>query len=70
LKRVEGNLSLSRFENQNIKNVSCEQGDVGSLFYADNSFDAVLSMNGFHVFPEKEKAFSDIIFQDNSVLIR
>lgn len=38
-------------------NVSCVQGDVGSLPMADNSVDIVLSMNGFHAFPDKDKAF-------------
>ena len=40
-------------------NVSCVQGDVGSLPMADNSFDIVLSMNGFHAFPDKDKAFRE-----------
>ena len=42
-----------------IKNVTCIQGDVGKLSYADGTFDAVLSMNGFHAFPDKEAAFSE-----------
>ena len=36
------------------------QGDVGALPMADESFDIVLSMNGFHAFPDKEKAFREI----------
>lgn len=40
-------------------NVSCVQGDVGSLPMADNSVDIVLSMNGFHAFPDKDKAFQE-----------
>lgn len=35
------------------------QGDVGSLGFDAESFDIVLSMNGFHAFPDKEKAFSE-----------
>lgn len=35
------------------------QGDVGNLQMDDNSFDIVLSMNGFHAFPDKQKAFSE-----------
>lgn len=33
------------------------QGDVGNLQMDDESFDIVLSMNGFHAFPDKQKAF-------------
>lgn len=40
-------------------NISCVQGDVGSLPMGDNSFDIVLSMNGFHAFPDKDKAFRE-----------
>ncbi len=35
------------------------QGDVGSLTMEDKSFDIVLSMNGFHAFPDKKKAFRE-----------
>ena len=42
-----------------IGNVSCEQGDVGKLPYADGAFDAILSMNGFHAFPDKDSAFAE-----------
>lgn len=35
------------------------QGDVGNLKMDDESFDIVLSMNGFHAFPDKQKAFSE-----------
>lgn len=44
---------------QECVSVSCVQGDVGSLPMADNSFDIVLSMNGFHAFPDKNKAFQE-----------
>lgn len=40
-------------------NISCIQGDVGNLPMDDNSFDIVLSMNGFHAFPDKKKAFQE-----------
>ena len=39
--------------------VRCIQGDVGNLPMADESYDIVLSMNGFHAFPDKQKAFSE-----------
>ncbi|WP_276752152.1 class I SAM-dependent methyltransferase [Treponema succinifaciens] len=35
------------------------QGDVGNLQMDDESFDIVLSMNGFHAFPDKQKAFRE-----------
>lgn len=39
--------------------IECIQGDVGNLSMADDSFDIVLSMNGFHAFPDKQKAFRE-----------
>jgi ubiquinone/menaquinone biosynthesis C-methylase UbiE len=44
-----------RFEKEGIRNVQAVQGDVGALPFADGSFDTVLSMNGIHVFPNKER---------------
>ena len=35
-------------------NVKFVQGDVGALPFEDGSFDVVLSLNGFHAFPDKE----------------
>ena len=35
------------------------QGDVGNLQMDDESFDIVLSMNGFHAFPDIQKAFRE-----------
>ncbi|MDO4292751.1 MAG: class I SAM-dependent methyltransferase [Eubacteriales bacterium] len=35
------------------------QGDVGKLPFEDHTFDILISMNGFHAFPDKEKAFSE-----------
>ena len=35
------------------------QGVVGNLQMDDESFDVVLSMNSFHAFPDKQKAFSE-----------
>ena len=40
-------------------NISCIQGDVNSLPMDNSTFDIVLSMNGFHAFPDKEKAFRE-----------
>ena len=36
------------------------QGDVGALPYADDTFDIVLSLNGFHAFPDKEAAYREL----------
>lgn len=42
-----------------VKNVSFVQGDVGALPFEDESFDVVLSLNGFHAFPDKDAAFRE-----------
>ena len=39
--------------------IKLQQGDVGNLTFDDNTFDMVLSMNGFHAFPNKESAFEN-----------
>ena len=42
-----------------IRNVRFMQGDVGALPFEDESFDIVLSLNGFHAFPDKDAAFRE-----------
>ena len=42
-----------------VGNVSFAQGDVGALPFPDESFDLVLSLNGFHAFPDKEAAYRE-----------
>ena len=42
-----------------IKNITFLQGDVGALPFPDESFDIVLSLNGFHAFPDKEVAYRE-----------
>lgn len=42
-----------------VTNVRFVQGDAGALPFADESFDAVLSLNGFHAFPNKDAAFAE-----------
>ena len=42
-----------------IKNITFLQGDVGALPFEDESFDIVLSLNGFHAFPDKEAAYRE-----------
>ena len=48
-----------RAENAGIKNITFVQGDVGALPFEDESFDIVLSVNGFHAFPDKEAAYRE-----------
>ncbi|MDD4849962.1 MAG: class I SAM-dependent methyltransferase [Gemmiger sp.] len=43
-----------------IKNIQFQQGDVGALPFAEQSFDLVLSLNGFHAFPDKKAAYNEI----------
>ena len=50
----------SRFESNHIQNVKTIQGDICNLPFEDQSFDIVLSMNGFHAFPDKNKAFDEV----------
>ena len=42
-----------------IRNITFLQGDVGALPFGDESFDIVLSLNGFHAFPDKEAAYRE-----------
>ena len=48
-----------RAEKMGLSNVQFRQGDVGALPFEDDSFDLVLSLNGFHAFPDKEAAFRE-----------
>ena len=48
-----------RAEAMRIPHVAFVQGDVGALPFADESFDLVLSLNGFHAFPNKDAAYSE-----------
>ncbi|MCM1284929.1 MAG: class I SAM-dependent methyltransferase [Acetobacter sp.] len=43
-----------------ISNVRFMQGDVGNLPFDNDTFELVLSLNGFHAFPNKETAYSEI----------
>ena len=43
-----------------LTNVRFQQGDVGELPFEEDSFDLVLSLNGFHAFPDKEAAYREI----------
>ena len=46
-------------ERMGIANVRFQQGDVGALPFTDGCFDRVLSLNGFHAFPDKEAAYRE-----------
>ncbi len=48
-----------RAREMDITNIRFQQGDVGALPFPDNSFDAVVSLNGFHAFPNKEAAYRE-----------
>ena len=50
-----------RFRKAGISNIKTMQGDVGALPFKDGSFDIVLCMNGLHVFPDKDRAYSEIL---------
>ena len=49
-----------RAESMGLRNTRFQQGDVGKLPFADSSFDLVLSLNGFHAFPDKKAAYREI----------
>ena len=49
----------ARAEQMNLRGLKFLQGDVGALPFADNFFDLVLSVNGFHVFPDKNSAWAE-----------
>lgn len=51
------NIAARRFMDNHLTNVDCVEGNVGSLNFKNEVFDVVLSMNGFHAFPDKHKAF-------------
>ena len=44
-----------------LTNVRFRQGDVGALPFEENSFVLVLSLNGFHAFPDKIAAFRETL---------
>jgi SAM-dependent methyltransferase len=50
-----------RLQDAGITNVKTMQGDVGALPFENDAFDFVLCMNGLHVFPDKEKAYAEIL---------
>ena len=55
----EDMLEKARYRLGDCNNISFVQGDVGALPLSNESCDVVLSMNGFHAFPDKKKAFKE-----------
>ncbi len=53
------NAAKQKADRAGIKNITFLQGDVGALPFPDGSFDIVLSLNGFHAFPDKEAAYKE-----------
>ena len=53
-------LERAKFWGEGLAHVRFQQGDVGGLPFGDGSFDIVLSLNGFHAFPDKEAAWREI----------
>lgn len=51
--------AMKRAKDMGIENIRFKQGDVGDLPYADESFDCVISLNGFHAFPDKDMAYRE-----------
>ena len=49
----------ARAKKAGIENMHFVQGDVGALPFPNESFDIVLSLNGFHAFPDKEAAYRE-----------
>ncbi len=49
----------NRADEMIIENIRFMQGDVGNLPFDNESFDIVLSLNGFHAFPDKDAAYSE-----------
>ena len=48
-----------RAKEMEIRNITFRQGDVGALPFGNEEFDAVVSLNGFHAFPDKDAAYRE-----------
>lgn len=54
------NVAKEKQLEQNIGNVSFQNGDVYNLNFNDHSFDAIVGMNIFHLLPEPQNALAEI----------
>ena len=56
-------------EEINLHNIKFFQGDVENLAFDEKNFDVVLSINGLHVFPEKNLAQNEIfrVLKDDGI---
>lgn len=52
-------VAKARATRLNLRGVKFFQGDVADLPFTENFFDAVLSINGLHVFPDKVQALTE-----------
>ncbi|MFH1386886.1 MAG: methyltransferase domain-containing protein [bacterium] len=52
--------AAERVKKLKAKNIILVRADVGQLPFKDNTFDAVLCLNGIHSFPEKTKAIAEM----------
>lgn len=50
-----------RFRELGLSSIKIMKGDVAALPFPDETFDTVLCMNGLHVFPDKDKAYAEIL---------
>ncbi len=50
-----------RYDEHGINNVTLIRADAAYLPIENNTVDLCLSMNGFHVFPEKQRAYDEIV---------
>ena len=48
-----------RASKMGLPHVRFLRGDVGALPFEDGSFDIILSLNGFHAFPDKDAAYRE-----------
>ncbi len=49
-----------RYEENHLTNIIYLHADVGNLPFIDYSMDLIISMNGYHAFPDKQKALEEI----------
>lgn len=64
-------IAKDRFEEQGLNNVCLVRADVANLPLTNGAADIVLSMNGLHVFPDKQRAISEmrrVLCKDGSLV--